>query len=85
MRYASSAKVVSDVDVQTVSQHTHIYNCHMSYLASQPSRRFTAPFAEFCFLCPEGHWSTSQDDWKRHCESYLSNLDTLPYQCYPLI
>lgn len=36
-------------------------------------------------MCPEGHWSTSQDDWKRHCESHLTNLDTLPYQCDPLI
>ncbi|KAH7882797.1 hypothetical protein F5I97DRAFT_1786524, partial [Phlebopus sp. FC_14] len=63
------------------AQWKHIYNCHKSYLASQCSGRFPAPFAEFCFLCPEGYWSTTQEDWRRHCESHLTNLDTLPYQC----
>ncbi|THH27758.1 hypothetical protein EUX98_g6434 [Antrodiella citrinella] len=66
-------------------QWKHIYSCHKSYLASKRSGRSPASFAEFCFLCPEGHRSTSQDDWKRHCESHLANLDTLPYQCDPLI
>ncbi|KIJ16711.1 hypothetical protein PAXINDRAFT_131523, partial [Paxillus involutus ATCC 200175] len=67
------------------AQWKHICNCHKSYLARQRSGRSPASFAKFCFLCPEGHWSTSQDDWKRHCESHLANLDTLPYQCDPLI
>ncbi|KAI5984875.1 hypothetical protein EDD15DRAFT_2306403 [Pisolithus albus] len=52
---------------------------------SQRSCRSPAPFAEFCFLCPEGHWYTSQDDWKCHGESHLMNLDSLPYQCDPFI
>jgi hypothetical protein len=68
---------------------THSMEAHLQLPQVVPCtyevRSFSCSFAEFCFLCPEGHWSTNQDNWKRHCESHLANLDTLPYQCDPLI
>ncbi|KAI0027715.1 hypothetical protein K488DRAFT_90536 [Vararia minispora EC-137] len=60
-------------------------SCHKSFLAPKLPGRSSASFAEFCFLCAEGHWFTSQDDWRLHCERHLMNLDTLPNQCDPLI
>ncbi|KAF8875965.1 hypothetical protein CPB84DRAFT_1796239 [Gymnopilus junonius] len=66
-------------------QWKHIYSCHKLYLAPKLPGRSSASFAEFCFLCAEGHWFTSQDDWRLHCERHLTNLDTLPNQCDPLI
>lgn len=52
---------------------------------AQALRSFPRSLRRVLLLVPEGHWSTSQDDRKHHCESHLTNLDTLPHRCDPLI
>lgn len=55
----------------------HIHRCYKSDLERQYG------FAELCFQCDE--WIISADKWFEHCQNHLSDLETLPVQCNPLV
>ena len=55
----------------------HIYRCHKSDL----ERKYG--FAELCFRCDK--WITSGTEWFEHCQRHLTDLETLPVQCNPLV
>lgn len=55
----------------------HIYRCHKSDL----ERKYG--FAELCFQCDK--WITSGTGWFEHCQRHLTDLETLPVQCNPLV
>lgn len=55
----------------------HIYRCHKGDL----ERKYG--FAELCFQCDE--WITSGTGWFEHCQRHLTDLQTLPVQCNPLV
>ncbi|KAL8936221.1 MAG: hypothetical protein Q9216_005048 [Gyalolechia sp. 2 TL-2023] len=55
----------------------HIYRCHKGDL----ERKYD--FAELCFQCDE--WITSGIGWFEHCQRHLTDLETLPVQCNPLV
>ncbi|KIW99556.1 uncharacterized protein Z518_11295 [Rhinocladiella mackenziei CBS 650.93] len=55
----------------------HIYTCY------KRSCECVCGFAELCFLCNE--WVFGERAWEDHCDGHLSQLQTFPMFCDPLM